>query len=284
MQLINPLSFSCHDPYDKESESENEDALDFEEKNGFFRAAIADGAGGAGIFCRDWSRFLVKQQPKKPFNSADEASKWFIGISRDFFEAMMPSIDITDSFIVEKFHNHGSYSTLVFIWLRVDTNELYYWGLGDSVLLVFDEVNGESLPKLIYPITEQQRIDQPPKLINWSKQLGNVEIKMIKVQSGQRIIMATDGLGRWLIELLTMLVPSEMLNVLGQPLFSSVNENRDLIEQLRLKNEFDSISTLLDYIQTGLTRPKSIIRSNLISRIQLGELDRDDLTILMWKI
>ncbi|NQX38836.1 Serine/threonine protein phosphatase PrpC [Pedobacter steynii] len=283
MSPINAFRFSCSDPFDKENESENEDAIFYcGASPDFLKAAISDGAGGAGIFCGDWARHLVNNQPDKPFLSKDKAEEWFLGVSKNFYDSKVTQLDASDAFIVEKFHNDGSYATLVLIWWDTLRAELYYWGHGDSTLFLFEKNGDRSIPKLIFPIGEQSSLNDPPKLFNWNKKLDQriqVEKKILK--SDDQLILTTDSISRWLILQLMLLSPMEMPTLLGEQLYSSVSKEGELLESLNLRKEFNSTTALLEFIERGLQCPYIIIRKNLSDRIERAELEKDDLSILM---
>ena len=42
--------------------------------------AVADGAGGGGLFAERWSRYLVDHIPNEPIRLAEELDDWIEGI------------------------------------------------------------------------------------------------------------------------------------------------------------------------------------------------------------
>lgn len=77
MQQNKTLKFTYFNFIEKISEDENEDAMNDVESEINFKIAISDGAGAAGIYCKDWANFLVENQPVIPFKSKDNTLEWF---------------------------------------------------------------------------------------------------------------------------------------------------------------------------------------------------------------
>ena len=90
---------SIPNPIEKVNESMNEDVC-FVSKN---KIGIADGAGGVGIFCKDWANYLLKKTPDYSFNSKDEISIWYNNIREDFYNEIQRKTKEYDDFVIDKF-------------------------------------------------------------------------------------------------------------------------------------------------------------------------------------
>ena len=83
MQQNKPY-ISIHNFIDKSSEIENEDAVKYFEDDNIIKIAMSDGAGGAGIYCKNWAEYLVNNQPAQSFINDSEINEWFLSNSKLF--------------------------------------------------------------------------------------------------------------------------------------------------------------------------------------------------------
>lgn len=60
-------SITSFDFCNKINEDENEDAIGISENSNFHLFAMSDGAGGAGIYCKEWANFIVNNNPNSQF-------------------------------------------------------------------------------------------------------------------------------------------------------------------------------------------------------------------------
>ena len=101
MQMISTFK-TIHNFIDKYSKNENEDALCISENLAFHLFSMSDGAGGAGIYCKEWATMLASNQPQNPFDNEIDAKSWFLELSKTFYDLQRPKIDMSDPFIREK--------------------------------------------------------------------------------------------------------------------------------------------------------------------------------------
>jgi hypothetical protein len=216
----NIIEFTSSNPIDKTFE-ENEDALRVEQyDNSKKLIAISDGAGGVGIYCKQWAEFIVANAPE----IADiNLASWFLSASKEFYLKYC-DVDFGDVETKEKFISGGSYATLLFLWIDYDKKLLNYVAVGDSSLFIFRKVeNGTYLPSLIYPINDNEFIDQNPTLLNWKKANQIDSIKTFSLQEGDILIAGTDSISRWILENLLVVQPTETRALLN-PNFKIDNE------------------------------------------------------------
>lgn len=279
MQESNILKFTHYNFIDKVDETENEDAVNTFESEKEFRIAISDGAGAAGIYCRDWAHFLVAQQPEKPF-SKDESNAWFLGISEEFYLQKYKTINKSDSFILEKFNTEGSYATVLYVWFNKTNNQLSYSGIGDTTLFIFRSTQGNYEPILITPINEQKSIDDFPKLINWNKSLEyDLASKHIDLLRGDILVLCTDCLARWLIYNMLVLEQYETQRQLGEDLSKSIDKN--ILEEFKLRNKYQNLYELLKRIKYSMDKGGVILLRELEKKVNEKELDKDDYSLVM---
>jgi hypothetical protein len=271
---------SIHNFIDKDSIDENEDAIAYIAKPFFDKIAVSDGAGGAGIYCKDWANHLVKNQPDRPFDSKIIANEWFLSISESFYKENIGLINKMDPFILEKFIKEGSYATLFFAWLNKETNDLNYIGIGDTTLLVFRKNKEIYNPILITPINEQKSLDDFPKLLNWNKEL-NYDMSTLKIvlKPDDVFMICTDSIARWLLYQLIILVPSVMHDLLGESIMKNINKN--MLENINLSNKYKNVSELILKIEDILKGNNEFFKKVLDKQINANILEKDDFTIVI---
>lgn len=283
MQQNKTLKFTHFNFIDKINEDENEDAMCDVESEINFKIAISDGAGAAGIYCKDWANFLVENQPEIPFKSKDNTVEWFLRISKQFYDNNYNKIDKKDPFILEKFNSEGSYATLLYLWFDKKLKKLNYSGIGDTTLFVFKSINKEYVPVLITPINEQKSLDDFPKLVNWNKSLNyDLTSKEIELMPEDIIILSTDSISRWLIYNLLIVSQLKTQELLGVELSSSIN--LDLLELLKFKDRYSSLEDMLMKIEYTFKRGNEFFIEELKKLVANNELEKDDYTIIFRKI
>lgn len=274
---------SIHNFIDKDSIDENEDAIAYVEEPLFDKIALSDGAGGAGIYCKTWANYLVKNQPDIAIESKIKADEWFLSLSESFYNENIESINKLDPFILEKFINEGSYATLFFAWLNKETNVLKYIGVGDTTLFVFRKVRETYNPILISPINNQNSLDDFPKLLNWNKEL-NYDLSTLEIglKSDDVLIICTDSISRWIIYQLIILVPADMQVLLSESIIKNIDKNK--LENIKFSNMYKNVSELLLKLEDTLDRGLELFKKVLDKQIKLNLLEKDDFTIFFKRI
>lgn len=194
--------------------------------------AVADGAGGAGIFSGEWADYLLNNLPDNPLNDAIELAAWLNQIWTPFFEEYETKNLEPD--IRSKFLDEGSLSTLVAVWTKkqgADNDLLLRWiSYGDSVILIIDPKEGirES------SISDLRVFSESPNLINWNSEpvTGAFSAREHTVSQGTYVLLCSDALGQYL--LLTNELTRENGGMAGQ---------LEAIRQMpfRLANQLDAL-------------------------------------------
>jgi hypothetical protein len=168
----------------------NEDAIIT--KDNLF--AIADGAGGYGIFADEWSRYLLSNLPGEAIKDYVAFQSWISDIWELFYNKKESEIYQYDGFVQNKFYKEGSCSTLVACWIE---EEYVYWiKYGDSALFIYDKENNSlgSWPKKVMDFQKN------PYLINWKEEVKETAFEYGKVQmKDQLIFLASDTLACYLL-------------------------------------------------------------------------------------
>lgn len=156
--------------------------------------AVADGAGGVGIFAEEWAKYLLEKLPTKPFAQADEMIRWADSIWEEFYQ----SIDnqLLDMNIKSKFLEEGSLATLVAVYAE-SHNKIKVIAYGDSAMLLYDTKKNtlRALPDTLSTYV------QNPYLINWKEEIQQEGVKIADFEwtKHEQIILCSDALAQFLL-------------------------------------------------------------------------------------
>jgi hypothetical protein len=166
-------------------------------------AALADGAGGEGLFAAEWAKALLQRLPQQPFTSLETLNQWIgqwwkIGFYDEMEAKAKQATGAHASFALKKFYDEGSLATLLAAWLPQNTQKPIVWrAYGDSMLFHYQP----QLGKLSLLLPWQQTPDGLegwPRLLNWATdtvhedQWGTGELHL---QASEYLLMASDGIG-----------------------------------------------------------------------------------------
>lgn len=170
-----------------EDPSPNEDSVIAQENI----LAVSDGAGGCGIFAKEWSQYLLEKLPEQPFGAFSFFQTWTDTIWEEYYIQRQEKMENYDCFVKNKFDNEGSYATLAVAWL--DKDSLSWACYGDSAIFIFDSITDSfrfmSQPSLI-------AYENNPLLINWKdmpKEKG-YRYGTEQMQQNDIVIVASDAL------------------------------------------------------------------------------------------
>lgn len=125
----NPFAQSTAKP----GETANEDAVRATGR----LLAVADGAGGTGIYAGEWARYLVACLPEQPITTFEALDTWLADIWQPFFERYHEQAASPE--VLAKFMEEGSAAALAAIWLPENPDEpATALAFGDSVALCYD--------------------------------------------------------------------------------------------------------------------------------------------------
>ena len=171
---------------------DNEDACRTDDRAGIW--AVADGAGGTGIYAGEWAQHLVGQVSDKPFRDLDQLTQWLDNHWERFFDQYRARTQ-TDYLIEHKFMHEGSAATLATLHKR---DELVYWSVyGDAVVLCFQPLTGE----LRAANPDPRQFASAPDLLNWltPPQPEGFLWGTWTHKSGQQYALLSDALGQYVL-------------------------------------------------------------------------------------
>lgn len=191
----NLLGQTCSKPGDHS----NDDAIRLE---GEGLAAVADGAGGAGIFTGEWARFLVQNLLLNPVQNAGMLTAFIKSLWEEFRNTQLEQITRPEA--RSKFLREGSWATLAAVWLS--ENKPAHWiAFGDSAVLHYRKNTGELTG---YP-DNLQVFERAPHLINWKgpPDPAGFNTGTFHLESDSVLILCSDAFAQSLLLQYALLFP-----------------------------------------------------------------------------
>jgi hypothetical protein len=177
----------------KPNETVSEDRFRVEEN----LLAVADGAGGTGIFAGEWAAYLLENLPDAPFVTPKDVDTWLEGIWEVFYnqyESQCANGDIRSKFLEE-----GSFATLATVWLSKAKSgyQAHYRIFGDSVVLLFHPQNG--LEFCSHP--DLRIFAESPDLLNWKEapRLDALMLGNFPIATNSILLLCSDALEQYLL-------------------------------------------------------------------------------------
>ena len=172
--------------------ADNEDAWRADSESGVW--AVADGAGGTGIYAGEWAQHLVQQVPSLPVQGVDGLSHWLDAGWGSFFDTYQPQAQ-RQYLINHKFMAEGSSATLA--TLHDQAGVIHWMVYGDAVALCFQPATGE----LRAANPDIRQFESAPYLLNWLHPPGSEGFRSgnWQHQPGQQYALLSDALGQYVL-------------------------------------------------------------------------------------
>jgi len=261
-----------NDIFDNKVIRENEDAINVINKSIF---GLSDGAGGVGIFAKEWASTLVDNLPLQPIKSKSELTNW-IGTFWEHFYNEKLELTKQDSFLERKFENEGSYATLCCLWMNEKGNEIDYLSYGDSLIFKYNTVSKDLIVQNYFK--DFSKLDENPNLLNWKDEVideNSLCIGEWSINNGDIFFIASDALahfiyGYYLIAIKSNVIESEMFN--NMKISKYLNE----LKELPL-GDFDDL--ILDL--KNVTKTKRAFTKYLKQLWRNKMIQRDDYSLII---
>lgn len=268
------------------SETENEDfaLIDANHNKSSLFYAVSDGAGGCGVYCKEWAKYLAIKVPKNPqLINQSKSIDWFYKISKGFYEEVIAKQDLSDLVLQRKVFKEGSYATLVVCWIDKNTDKLFYSSIGDSCLFYFEKQNEIYQLKAISSLNQQDDIDDSPNLLNW-----NIEIKQqlpfdsFEIENDFKLILASDSLSKWILL---------SIAILDFSMISEIHFNKNFINSLQNKKQenrktniqvgsnLKDLNGLFDFLKTA-SKDKDVFKQSMTNLYENSEIEIDDYSLI----
>ena len=248
----------------------NEDALRV--GDGFI--AVSDGAGGCGLFCGEWSNYLLKHlSEEKPITSFDDLDSLIERIWEPFYKDHERIVLEQDGLSQNKFYKEGSCATLAAAWLCPDS--ICKWAAyGDSAVFHYNK----STDCLEYSFTHLEDFSNPPYLISCKDPLVKEGFKSGEwsIDDNSRVFIASDALAHYIL-LMFMATHPEWDKESRQRIIEANSQDLAMLQLAESMNE--SFPELVEELLAYTEDEGGAFRSFLVSQHQLGLLDIDDYTL-----
>lgn len=122
--------------------------------------AVADGAGGGGVYADRWSAYLLQCLPREPITSFEALDNWIGGIWEAFYAEYEQVAKAAGGMVLNKFYDEGSFSTLAAAWVQADGCR--WTSYGDSVVFHYRR----DTDILEHSFTRLSDFNKPPWLIS----------------------------------------------------------------------------------------------------------------------
>lgn len=157
--------------------------------------AVADGAGGGGMFAERWSSYLLDHLPAEPVTSFEQLDRWIDGIWEPFYNDCEKMARAMGGMVLSKFYDEGSFSTLAAMWHGEGC--VHWTTYGDSVAFCYDRRTGS----LQYSISGLTQFNEPPYLISCKDPLQDKGFAhgSFTHAAGHVYFVATDALAHYII-------------------------------------------------------------------------------------
>lgn len=268
------------------TESENEDfASIYSNKNDLYSLyKITDGAGGSGVFSKEWSKYLSENIPHNPSDFACDKSKdWFNSISKGFYEDIIAKQDLSDLILQRKVFKEGSYATLTVCWIDRQSNEIFTSSIGDSCFFYFEKSNEKHSLKAISSINQQNEIDEAPNLLNWNIELEKeLPFDSFEIEHDFILVLASDSLSKWILLNIAMLdfsiltethFNTNFINSLNNEKYQSRKSN------IKLGSNLKDLKELFDYLKS-ISKDNDIFKKSMKILYENNELEIDDYSLI----
>lgn len=244
-----------------EKDATNEDAVGASDNC----IAVADGAGGGGLYADRWSAYLIEQLPDTPLTSFDELNNWIDTIWEPFYDDCVEEAKKSGGMVLSKFYEEGSFATLVAIW-QVSPQQSQWINYGDSVAFHY---NPETR-LLEHSFTTLKEFNRPPYLINCKDELRSEGFRtgLFQRTDSSTVFVASDALAHYIM-MMYMVANKELFCEELEQAEKEQSKNSLLIRNARHKATIDFEEVLRKLVRAA--------HSTLTFKAHLGKLKREGL-------
>lgn len=276
---------TVHNFSEKEA-NQNEDAKihKVDSRNGLF--AICDGAGGAGVFSKEWANFLVNSIPDDSRILFEDPQAWFVELSQRFYSEVIDKKDLSDLLLDKKVHRDGSYSTISVCWINEEQRKITLSSIGDSCCFYFTKQNKNEPFQLKHmtSLNEQNSLFENPNLVNWNNlDLPTFPKHEFQIENDYVVVLASDSLAKWLLTNIFVLQP-DFFNVsnFNQSFLDSLVDARfgKVIESIKQSQSTFTINELIKKIHM-ITKSKNSFEAYIKELVDTNEIEKDDCTLIL---
>lgn len=167
--------------------------------------AVADGAGGGGLYADCWARYLLEHLPRtSPIATDEQLDQWIGQIWEPYYQEMEARAKATSSWHLNKFYDEGSFATLVAAWLQPPTLrsrraawQCPWMAYGDSVVLHYSP----RTRRLSHSFGTLAQFLDGPSLLNCKDELqfGRLRVGHFALNRGEVLLLMSDALAQYVL-------------------------------------------------------------------------------------
>lgn len=249
-------------------------------------AALADGAGGRGVYVGEWADALLSQLPTEPFDDANALYQWLIPIATHFFEQYDP-IAQQHNFTYAKFLDEGSAATLTAAWINPHTQQINIWLYGDSPYMLLSEQQQQYQLQMPPSLAQLRAFSNRTQHLNWNAEHpfepNHAHQHALALKQGDTLLLATDALAQFI--LIRYLLSQTNNTQCQQQLTDALNDNGLQAKLIKANQQFDepfadTLSQLLDTLTETSSPPDNPFKTLLYQWFERGLIEEDDYSLI----
>lgn len=265
-------------------QAENEDFIyNARNDDGYFLWVVCDGAGGSGVFCKEWAEFIATNIPLNPETLKNTYETWLVEISEKFYKTILTKKDLSDLILNKKVHRDGSNSTMSAVWLNQIDNTIYFSSVGDSCIFYFESKNGVVTLKAVSPYNTFSEIESPsPMLLNWNAPFPlDLDLIPNHIEKDFSVVIASDSLARWIIQILAIIDLEAVSGIFNTDFLESLNKGKyeERKTAIRFNNRLNSITELTSYLKQ-FSETQETFNDNIKFMLESEQIDLDDYSLI----
>lgn len=238
--------------------------------------AVSDGAGGCGLFAREWSKYLLRHIPRKrAITSFVEFDAWVDGIWETFYNEYEAVAKAWDGIFLNKFYNEGACATVAAAW-RVSDEECRWVAYGDSVVFHYNRKS----KSLEHSFTRLADFSRPPMLVSCKDPLVEEGFRCgaFHLDEDSVVFAASDALSHYVLMMYELANCGRFGEELAEEALRRSGNSALLrtAETVRFDFQADVLEPLLKAAEK-----ESTFKTHVRSLIERGVLDVDDMTVVV---
>lgn len=236
--------------------------------------AIADGAGGGGLFAERWSAYLLNNLPDIPIRNVEELDAWIGDIWEPYYNQCEEDAKHLGGMSLDKFYDEGSFATLVAAWMS-SANECQWISFGDSVAFHYNRLTKQ----LEHSFTSLADFDNPPYLINCKDELLKEGFKngTFHIDGGSIVFVTSDALAHYIMMMYEIANADKYKQELATA-ESNRSKNSNYIQMAKAIGRVNFEKDIINKLTNTINHPTNF-RRHIQSLIRKGLIAYDDYSI-----
>lgn len=239
--------------------------------------AISDGAGGCGLFARQWSRYLVEHIPEEPIKSYECFDKWVDSIWEPFYKKYEKEAKEHDGIFLSKFYSEGACATIAVVW-KTEENKYEWISYGDSVIFHYNK----KTQKLEHSFTCLKDFMNPPFLISCKDPLSKDGFRQGTFETDDRSVVfaCSDTLAHFVLMMFMATNYTDYKKELDD-IINLKNHNSSYVAVAKALYE-KNIDRIISLLETAVE--SDVEFENIVKKwYSMGLIDVDDYTLAFIK-